>query len=73
MNLRVHPTIRCSFVAEENVLRIVLKEAFGGGNVGSSAEESSEPQEGTGDAVQSENMNKEVVVYALKVLLNLLD
>ncbi|KAF8815429.1 hypothetical protein BYT27DRAFT_7249222 [Phlegmacium glaucopus] len=70
MNLRVQPTVRCSFVEEENVLRIVLKEAVGGGNVGgnvgSSAEESSDSQAGTGDAVQRENTNQEVVVYALK-------
>ena len=67
MNIRVHPTVRCSFIAEENVVRIVLKEAVGGSS--SSAEESSESQAGTRDrdAVQSENRNQEVVVYALKV------
>ena len=63
MNIRVQPTVRCSYVAEENVLRIVLKEAIGGsGNVGSSAAESSDSQAGSGDAT-----NQEVVVYALKV------
>ena len=69
MNIRVHPTVRCSFVAEENVLRIVLKEAVGGiGNVGSSAAaELPDSQAGTGDAVKIENTNQEVVVYALKV------
>jgi hypothetical protein len=70
MNIRVHPTVRCSFVAEENVFRIVLKEAVGGiGNVGSSAAaaELADSQAGTGDTVQTENMNQEVVVYALKV------
>lgn len=69
MNIRVHPTVRCSYVAEENILRIVLREAVGGtGNVGPSAPaESSDLQTGTGDAVQNENTNQEVVVYALKV------
>jgi len=60
MNIRVQPTVRCSYVAEENVLRIVLKEVIGG-TVGSSAVESSESQEGSGDAKP-----QEVVVYALK-------
>ena len=64
MNIRVQPTVRCSFVAEENVLRIVLKEVIGGtGNVGSSAAaDSSDSQAGSGDATP-----QEVVVYALKV------
>ena len=63
MNIRVHPAVRCSFIAEENVVRIVLKEAVGGSS-SSAEEESSESQAGT---VQSENKNQEVVVYALKV------
>ena len=64
MNIRVQPTVRCSYVAEENVLRIVLKEVVGGtGDVGSSAAaESSDSQAGSGDAKP-----QEVVVYALKV------
>jgi hypothetical protein len=64
MNIRVQPTVRCSYVAEENVLRIVLKEVVGGtGNVGSSAAaESSDSRVGSGDST-----NQEVVVYALKV------
>lgn len=64
MNIRVHPTVRCSFVPEENVLRIVLKEAVGG--TGTSLAGSSDSQTGTGDEVQTENTNQEVVVYALK-------
>ena len=69
MNIRVQPTVRCSFVAEENVIRIVLKEIVGGvGNARSSVEESSDSSAGTGDAVQ--NGNQEVVVYVLKVRLN---
>lgn len=77
MNIRVQPTVRCSFVAEENVLRIVLKENVGGaagaapgkGKVGSSAESLSDSQAGTGtgDAAQNDSTNQEVVVYALKV------
>lgn len=66
MNLRVQPTVRCSFVAEENVLRIVLKEAVAGGNIGPSSEEASDSQTGSGDAVLNENTKQEVVVYALK-------
>ena len=61
MNIRVQPTVRCSYVAEENVLRIVLKEVIGG-SAGNVAAESSESQEGSGDAKP-----QEVVVYALKV------
>ena len=53
MNIRVQPTVRCSYVAEENVLRIVLKEVVG---------ESSSSTESSGDAKP-----QEVVVYALKV------
>ena len=68
MNIRVHPTVRCSYVPEENVLRIVLKEAIGGsGNVGSLTAESSESQAESGDAKP-----QEVVVYALKVRQNYL-
>ena len=68
MNIRVHPTVRCSYVPEENVLRIVLKEAIGGsGNVGSLTAESSESQAESGDAKP-----QEVVVYALKVRQNVL-
>ena len=80
MNIRVQPTVRCSFVAEENVLRIVLKESVGGaagaatpgkGKVGLSAESLSDSQAGTGtgtgDAAQNDSTNQEVVVYALKV------
>ena len=69
INIRVHPSFRCSYVPEENVLRIVLKEAIGGsGNVGSStATESSESQAESGDAKP-----QEVVVYALKVRQNVL-
>ena len=64
MNIRVQPTVRCSFVAEENILRIVLKEVVGGtGNVGSSAADSSDSQTGSEDAATPQ----EVVVYALKV------
>ena len=64
MNIRVQPTVRCSYVAEENVLRIVLKEEVGGtGNlVLGSSTESSDSQAGSGDATR-----QEVVVYALKV------
>ena len=62
MNVRVQPTVRCSFVAEENALRIVLKEAVGGG-----AGKTSDSQVGIGDVVQNENANQEIVVYALKV------
>ena len=69
MNIRVQPTVRCSYVAEENVLRIVLKEIVGGtGNVASSVAataESSDSRVGSGDST-----NQEVVVYALKVPLN---
>ena len=54
MNIRVQPTVRCSYVAEENIIRIVLKEAVGG--TGSSAAESSE-----------DSVPQEVVIYALKV------
>jgi hypothetical protein len=43
-------------------------EAGGVGNARSSVEESSDSSAGTGDAVQ--NGNQEVVVYALKVRLN---
>ena len=67
MNIRVHPTVRCLFVADENVLRIVLKEAVGG--TGTSVADSSDSQIGTGSQVQTENTNQEVVVYALKVRL----
>ena len=64
MNIRVQPTVRCSYVAEENVLRIVLKEEVGGtGNlVLGSSTESSDSHAGFGDATR-----QEVVVYALKV------
>ena len=63
MNIRVQPTVRCSYLAEENVLRIVMKEVVGGsGNVGPSAAESSDSQAGSGDVA-----HQEVVVYALKV------
>ena len=55
MNIRVQPTVRCSYVAEENVLRIVLKEVVGESSSSSSTESS-------GDAKP-----QEVVVYALKV------
>lgn len=68
MNIRVQPAVRCSYVAEENILRIVLKEVVGGtGNVASSSAESPDSQVvlGSGDAV-----HQEVVVYALKVRLN---
>ena len=62
MNIRVQPTVRCSYVAEENIVRIVLKEVVEGtGNVGTS----SDSQAGLGDAT-----HQEVVVYALKVCLN---
>ena len=65
MNIRVQPTVRCSYVAEENVIRIVLKEVVEGtGNVGSSIESSSDSHAGSGDAT-----HQEVVVYALKVRL----
>ena len=69
MNIRVQPTVRCSFVPEENVLRIVLKEVIGGsGNVGSSTAESSESRTGggSGDAA-THTHQQEIVVYALKV------
>jgi len=76
MNIRVQPSVRCSFISEENVLRIVLKEAVGAtpgaasGKVGSSAEKSSDSQAGTGtgtgDGVQNDSTDQEVVVYALK-------
>ena len=55
MNIRVQPTVRCSYVAEENVLRIVLKEVVGESS-------SSSATESSGDAKP-----QEVVVYALKV------
>lgn len=61
MNIRVKPTVRCSYLAEENVLRIVLKEAVGG-NVGSSAAAAAESADSQGDVTP-----QEVVVYALKV------
>ena len=69
MNIRVQPTVRCSFVPEENVLRIVLKEVIGGSrNVGSSTAESSESRTGggSGDAATQAHQ-QEIVVYALKV------
>ena len=63
MNIRVQPTLRCSYVAEENILRIVRKEVVEGtGNVGSSAAEASDSQAGSGDVI-----HQEVVIYALKV------
>ena len=64
MNIRVQPAVRCSYVAEENVLRVVLKEVAGEtGNVGSS---SSAAAESSGS--EDKAMHREVVVYALKVL-----
>jgi hypothetical protein len=39
MNVRVRPTVRCTFDEEDNVLRIVLKEAVEHGDVSHSAQE----------------------------------
>ena len=54
MNIRVKPTVRCTFDAEEGVVRFVLKESVG------SQEAGSEAQSGAKESTQ------EVVVYALK-------
>ncbi|KIK04025.1 hypothetical protein K443DRAFT_443534 [Laccaria amethystina LaAM-08-1] len=54
MNFRVKPTVRCTFDAEEGVVRLVLKESVG------SQEAGSEAQSGAKEPTQ------EVVVYALK-------
>lgn len=54
MNIRVKPTVRCTFDAEEGVVRLVLKESVG------SQEAGSEAQSGAKESTQ------EVVVYALK-------
>jgi hypothetical protein len=51
MNVRVQPTVRCTFVPEENVVRLILKE-----NVETLSSGSSEG--GT---------KLEVVIYAIKV------
>lgn len=54
MNIRVKPTVRCTFDAEEGVVRLVLKESVG------SQEAGSEAQSGAKEPTQ------EVVIYALK-------
>ncbi|KAJ3501018.1 hypothetical protein NLJ89_g9530 [Agrocybe chaxingu] len=51
MNVRVQPTVRCTYVPEENVVRIILKESI----------ESPSGESRDGEAKQ------ELVIYALKV------
>ncbi|KAF8957138.1 hypothetical protein BDZ97DRAFT_122029 [Flammula alnicola] len=54
MNVRVQPTVRCTFVPEENVLRFILKEA-----VEQAAGASSESTSAT-------ETKQEIVIYAVK-------
>lgn len=51
MNVRVHPTVRCTFVPEENVVRLILKENVEPPSSGSTEGET----------------KLEVVIYAIKV------
>jgi len=51
MNVRVQPTVRCTFVPEENVVRLILKENVDTPSTGSSEGET----------------KLEVVIYAIKV------
>lgn len=51
MNVRVQPTVRCTFVPEENVVRLILKE-----NVETPSSGSTEGE-----------TKLEVVIYAIKV------
>lgn len=51
MNVRVQPTVRCTFVPEENVVRLILKENMETPSSGSTEGET----------------RLEVVIYAIKV------
>lgn len=54
MNVRVKPSVRCTYVPEENILRLILTETSTGNLI------SDESETGAGT-------KQEVVIYAMKV------
>lgn len=53
MNVRVQPTVRATYVSQENVLRFILKEMI--------------PEEGTEAGAGADTFKQEVAIYVVKV------